>query len=176
LAPNTKEGRDHGGAARPDSPLQKSLQRFDDWFRYAETVGQQRLSGYLFTVSITLASFATLYSRNIFLLSVVVAVFGAAFSLAWAVVGVRQTKFHRMLEEQIDILIGQNRGAAAEFPIYYVRQLKCNQYKSEERIALSRWEHHLATRNFLFFVPGFFVVLYLVCTIFALRRLGLPYL
>jgi hypothetical protein len=110
-----------------------SIRDFDEWFRYAEEIGQDRLGSFLFTASIILAAFATLYADHIFALALVLSFSGAFFSLVWVVIGTRQGKFHEMLERQIDRRLqewdaigptGRPNARPDLFPIWHVRQMK----------------------------------------------------
>jgi len=151
--------------------------KFDEWFRYAETIGQQRLGSYLFTASITLAAFATLYSREVFLLSFFVSLFGIIFSFMWAVIGGRQEKFHKKIETQIDYWLDawerkneQSKEYIKQFPIWHVRNVK-KDMDNQSDTKLSRLEQFFMTRKFLWMVPSLLCFVYIICSLFALRRL-----
>jgi hypothetical protein len=157
---------------------EKTIEKFDAWFRYAETIGQQRLGSYLFTASITLAAFATLYSREVFLLSCFVSIFGIIFSIMWTIIGTRQEKFHKKMEAQIDYWLdiwkkknddSTDKKDIKQFPIWHVRNMKKD--LDEQNDTKLRWiEHTFMTRRFLWMVPSLLCVVYILCLLFALRR------
>jgi hypothetical protein len=125
---------DQADEARRDLEAQaRSIGKFDEWFRYAEEIGQQRLGSFLFTASIILAAFATLYAEDIFALALTLSLSGVFFSFIWVAIGTRQGKFHQMLESEIDRSLEEwdtlRRGATTkqkleQFPIWHVRDLK----------------------------------------------------
>jgi hypothetical protein len=151
---------------------------FDKWFQYAETIGQTRLGSFLFAASITLAAFATLYSRDIFLLSSGVAMFGIFFSFAWLILGLRQGKFHEKIETQIDFWlrnwesineISVRKQSIEQFPIWHVRNMK-KDLDTGITTKLSWLDQLFRTRRFLWVVPSAFLAIYVICSGFALRQ------
>ncbi|NNM74286.1 hypothetical protein [Enterovirga aerilata] len=133
MAVSTREGagmdEPEGGTARELEAQAASIRDFDAWFRYAEEIGQDRLGSFLFTVSILLAAFATLYAEGVFAISLVLSLSGVLFSFVWLVIGTRQGKFHDMLECEIDRRLREwielgGTGGPALFPISHVRGMK----------------------------------------------------
>jgi hypothetical protein len=144
------------------------ISRFDEWFRYVEEVGQQRLQNYLQTGSILLVACAALLTvPNRALLSLPFSIFGFLLSLLWYVKGTRQSKFHQMIDNELGELL-KDHPCKKNFPIYYVREMKSKKSTiSDEKLRLNAAEQWLSTRKFLWLVPCIFSLAYLFCIIFA---------
>jgi hypothetical protein len=144
--------------------LNDAIDRFDEWFRYAETIGQQRLQSYLQTSAILLAVCAAFLSaRNLAQYSLPFSLIGIVLSLLWIVKGTRQSKFHQMLDHQLGQLLESIPSTSRKyFPGYYVREMK-----TKNSQVLNRAERWLSTRKFLWLVPLIFLVAYIFCLLAA---------
>jgi hypothetical protein len=144
-----------------------AIDRFDEWFRYAETIGQQRLQSYLQTSAILLAVCAVFLSApKQAQYSLPFSLIGIVLSLLWIVKGSRQSKFHQMLDQKLGEFLDKNPGKT-NFPGYYVREMKSKNSGLLNAAELNAAERWLSTRMFLWLVPLIFLVAYIACMIAA---------
>jgi hypothetical protein len=143
-----------------------AINRFDEWFRYAETIGQQRLQSFLQISAILLAvsaAFQATKCRAVY--SLPFSLIGIVLSILWYFLGSRQSKFHDMLDKQLGSFLDKHPSKYT-FPGYHVRLMKL---PTDKRL----WEieHCLSTRKFLLIVPSLFLFVYLFSMAFAIWQI-----
>lgn len=158
----------------------RAIERFEEWFRYAETIGQQRLQSFLQTSSILLAAcalFLSIPKKELY--SLLFSMLGIIFSLLWTIKGFRQSKFHEMMEIELDNLL-QMSSHKEFFPGHHIRKINCtyinraqfslipNTFVQVHNIRLSQVEDWMSARKFLWIVPSLFLCAYLSCAIAAI--------
>lgn len=158
----------------------RAIERFDEWFRYAETIGQQRLQSFLQTSSILLAAcalFLSIPKKELY--SLPFSMLGIVFSLLWIIKGFRQSKFHKMMEMELDDLLRMSSHREF-FPGHHVRKMKStyinraefsltsNTLAQAHNIRLSRVEDWMSARKFLWIVPSVFLCAYAGCAMAAI--------
>jgi hypothetical protein len=158
------------------------IKAFDEWFRHAENIGQQRLYNFLMVSSIMLVGCATLMAstKNIGgpSLAIFLSILGIRMSRMWYIQGRRQAKFHDMVERNLLRLFKRlgfpnNCEHCEELPIYHVYQMKMDimdgcHCKTKLTCSESKWSNRL----FLSEVPklfgcAFFITLMITITVFA---------
>ena len=155
-----------------DADLDKSIREYDEWFRYAETIGQQRLYNFFMAASILLLACATILAseKSPICLSLGLSVCGFILSLLWTISGYRQVKFHEILEDKIDSLL-EKHPLPFKFPIASIRNLKRG---IDSSIKLSFIEKFFSTRVFLWLVPVVFMAGFFLTIILSFLKACLP--
>jgi hypothetical protein len=185
--PTMEENREQSESWPLEAERDNAIDRFDEWFRYAETIGQQRLQSFLQTSSILLAACALFLStcdRELY--SLPFSIIGIAFSFLWIYKGSRQSKFHRKLEQELERIL-KSSSHKEYFPGYHVLKMKskdplplsifcamalqrrcCIDSNDSSDTTLGPIESWLSTRKFLWLVPGIFLFAYIACVIAAI--------
>lgn len=150
-----------------------AIREFDTWFRYAEEIGQHRLYNFLMSASILLLACATILTSQAapWNLAKVLSVFGIILSFLWVIIGRRQHKFHVMLECEITKLL-DGHPYKDKFTIYHVQNLKKPPLPNTSN-KLSFLERKLATRNFLWIVPGVFLLVFLLTFLMSFQTFNI---
>jgi hypothetical protein len=161
------------------------IKDFDEWFRYAEEIGEHRLYNYLMASSIILVAYATLLASNkenigAHWLAIFLALFGILTSIMWLILGRRQKKFHDMFDNYIDRLCDEY-DQKEKLAIYQVRKMKRVKIKqilkqiwfnlfhltkekrmveNQQEIKLSCLELLLSDRQLYWIIPLLFVFIF----------------
>jgi hypothetical protein len=140
-----------------ETEYETAILQLDEWFRFAELIGQQRLYNFLMSASILLLACAAILSttQGSKWFATSLSVFGQILSALWVIVGSRQCKFHEKIETEIDGIL-RKHACPKKFAITHVRSLKLSVQELSElglqpdpNISLGWGEAKLSTRNFL---------------------------
>jgi hypothetical protein len=185
-----------------ESRLRKSIKQFDEWFQYAETIGQTRLYNFLMAFSILLAGCSVLLSAQKWVASTLsgfIAAGGLIVSFFSAVLGRRQIKFHDLIERQLHDRLKQYEALGGTdvtlIPVYHVHRLRDAAAKAPitrgkrkghslpdhpkekhlTEIHLTTYEKNWSARKFLVMVPWVFTGLFALTLLFSAYEVYLQF-
>jgi hypothetical protein len=157
--------------------INKAISEFDRWFMYAENIGISRLQSFLQTGTILFAGSLLLFVHNYNVLAIILLASGLLFSIIWLYLGIRQSKFHELIDNQARKLIWYKDKSEREFfPLHHVQQLKegakYSRFKKgiehPNKLKLGLIDGCLASRRVIWIVPGIFVLAYFFVLVFAI--------
>ncbi len=149
-----REGMVEGGSMSGDR-----IRDLDQWFQFAEKIGQERLTNFLWSASILLLACATIISSDTVsnLLANFLSVLGIIMSLLWIILGRRQAKFHGKIDYELRQAFREHK-EPEQFAIYHIQQMKDYRDGQPRDVRLNQIELALSNRRFLWFVPVLFAL------------------
>lgn len=149
--------------------MDDKIKQLDQWFQFAETIGQSRLYNFLMAASILFLACAALMASEApytHYLATALTILGMFISAMWSVLGTRQAKFHEKIDSELRNAL-QKLDERHQFAIYHIQQMKDAWKDQPKDMKLNRFERSLSNRRFLFFVPISFGVAFFIACILA---------
>lgn len=144
------------------------LRQLDEWFRFAESIGQERLYNFLMAASILFLACATTITTGGIgtIFAIAVAGLGTFFSFLWWVLGKRQSKFHNKIDTELRIRF-ERHPTPEQFAIYHIHDMK-TRLEIDKSQELNKLEHFVSNRRVLRWVPILFGCAFIIAIILGM--------